>query len=218
MPRGCPGCIVVTVGLESQSHSAERRTRIDQLMGEDAQRGGFERIVGEEVERPRSSTSRYGTRGVNVAGNTSGRRQDEKMEEAEEARSSHEAKRHHWWKKLEQVRRVGEAWLEDHDVAVEEIGHMWRHMLLLGSLDANGVEVIEFFSFRRFSRMSQIGDRPQLGEVSVGGRSTSRLRVLYLDRLCAPPSDLQGFNDRIKRENTLKVEVKYLEFCSAVHL
>ena len=50
VPR-CPGCIVVIVGLESQSHSAECTTTIDQLMREDAQRGGSERIV--EAERRR---------------------------------------------------------------------------------------------------------------------------------------------------------------------
>ena len=59
------------------------------------------------MERPRTSTFRYGTRGVNVAGNTSGRRQDEKMEEAEEARSSHEAKRYHWWNKCEEQEKPG---------------------------------------------------------------------------------------------------------------
>ena len=52
VPRRCPGCTVVLAGTGSQSHRAECRTRMEQLMREDVGRGGVDSIpeAAEEVE------------------------------------------------------------------------------------------------------------------------------------------------------------------------
>ena len=201
LPRGCPVCTVVIVETGSQSHSAECRTMMEQLMRRDAGGGGG---------RPSTSSSGYGTRCVNAA-------PDREMEKAEKASSSHELKKIRLMKRG-QVRKAGDSQLEDHNVAVKEIVQMQRRTLeLVGGLGCDAGERDLFL--RKIQGKAGSIERPQVEEVCVGLCSTSRLRMLYLDHLCMHRFQLckVSMTRSSVRTPFVKAEVKRLEFCCAVY-
>ena len=119
VPRGCPGCTVVLAGTGPYSHSAECRTRMEQLtrgdVGEEAQTA-FRRLR----RRWKTKYQLFWIRNEMCECDTP----DKRMEEADKASSSHEPKMIRLMKKRGQVRRVGDSRLEDHDVAVKEIAQI----------------------------------------------------------------------------------------------
>ena len=178
---GCPGCIAISAGGPGRDHNEECRTRVEQLMREDADGGGADRLAEAEArkkerqskkdqaaeaemddedeparrERPREEAS--GSRDIPKRFRPADR-QGERRAAGEMAEAATATKRLRAPEPRGRVRGADEAALKDREEMEDEIGAIERHLLELGGLRAAKVDVSEIFSPGRFAEVASAFD------------------------------------------------------------
>ena len=274
---GCPGCMAITAGGPSDKHNDECRSRVEQLMREDAEGGGADRIAeadarkkgsgvaaeeeammadpfpgGDEDEEHEEQEPRGEVRAAAAAGASGIQKKRREAERRGEVRGapaggaasgSGEQKRMRAAEVRGQVRHspetplagreASEAERADQREVARSVGEINQHLLELGYLEYDRVDVSEIFSPGRFAEVASAFDlvpgtafdiRTGWDLATPAGRGEcwrtllkEMPEVVIGSPVCSPFSILQGFNDPSRRREALKVGIRHMEFSCAVY-